>query len=203
MLWEPPSFSTVHELGLFQIFIFIYLFGRTRSSLQLAGSLVVVCGLLIAVHGIWFPDQGANPGPLHWECVVFTPEPPGSLGFDGRWGSKVRDYTDFVRSACQHLGGFTEYCSPCFWGQMNRWTAGIPLWELSPPRGPEWTSVWATREAVCGWLQCTQETLPRRFGRKYFPKLRFLVTYPSQKKCHYFHVSASSEQLGFPICLPG
>ena len=24
-----------------------------------------------------FPDQGSNPGPLHWECGVLTTGPPG------------------------------------------------------------------------------------------------------------------------------
>ena len=39
-----------------------------RSLLQYAGSLVVACG-------VSFPDQGSNPGPLHWELRVLTTEP--------------------------------------------------------------------------------------------------------------------------------
>ena len=39
--------------------------------LRLVGSLVV------AVSGILFPDQGWNPGPLHWELGVLAPGPPG------------------------------------------------------------------------------------------------------------------------------
>ena len=34
------------------------------------GSLVVACR-------IWFPDQGLNSGPLHWEHGVLTTRPPG------------------------------------------------------------------------------------------------------------------------------
>ena len=28
--------------------------------------------LLVVACGIYFPDQGSNPGPLHWECGVST-----------------------------------------------------------------------------------------------------------------------------------
>ena len=38
---------------------------------------VVACELLIAACSIQFPDQGSNPGPLHWECGVSTTRPPG------------------------------------------------------------------------------------------------------------------------------
>ena len=44
------------------VFLFIYLAALgiwdLRSSLRLAGSLIVACG-------IQFPDQGSNPGPEH------------------------------------------------------------------------------------------------------------------------------------------
>ena len=71
---------------LFYLFlkIFIYLFGCARSQLQHtgsslphAGSLVAACGLLVAAYGIQFPDQGSNPGPLHWERGILTTGPPG------------------------------------------------------------------------------------------------------------------------------
>ena len=35
------------------------------SSLQHAESLVVALGVLVAAHGIWFPEQGSNLGLLH------------------------------------------------------------------------------------------------------------------------------------------
>ena len=38
--------------------------------------LVVGCDLLVAACGTWFPDQGSNPGPLHWECGVLATGPP-------------------------------------------------------------------------------------------------------------------------------
>ena len=40
-----------------------------RSQLQHADSLVVACG-------IWFPDQGLNSGPLHWEPGALATGPP-------------------------------------------------------------------------------------------------------------------------------
>ena len=45
-----------------------------RFLLQHAGSLVAACGM-------YFPNQGLIPGPLHWECGVLATGPPGnSLG---------------------------------------------------------------------------------------------------------------------------
>ena len=49
------------------------------SQLWHEGSLVVICG-------IWFPEQGSNPGPLHWECGVLAMGPPGkSLKLKFSW----------------------------------------------------------------------------------------------------------------------
>ena len=53
--------------------MFICLFACTGSS----GSLVAPCELWVAACGIWFPDQGSNPGPLHWERVFLATGPPG------------------------------------------------------------------------------------------------------------------------------
>ena len=39
--------------------------------------LAVACKLLLAACGIWFPDQGSNPGPLHWEHGVLATGPSG------------------------------------------------------------------------------------------------------------------------------
>ena len=61
---------------LFNIYLFIY-FGCARSQLRCADCLVAACGLLVAARGIWFADQGSNPGPLHWEHVVLPTGPPG------------------------------------------------------------------------------------------------------------------------------
>ena len=32
--------------------------------------------VLVAACGIYFPDEGSNPGPLHWEHGVLTAGPP-------------------------------------------------------------------------------------------------------------------------------
>ena len=37
--------------------------------------------LPVAASGIWFPDQGSNPGPLHWEHRVLATGPPGKSLF--------------------------------------------------------------------------------------------------------------------------
>ena len=50
----------------------IYLFG------WLVGWLVGwLRRVLAAARGISFPDQGLNPGPLHWEREVLATGPPG------------------------------------------------------------------------------------------------------------------------------
>ena len=88
----------VNLTGIFLNFILNYLFiyfGCARCSLRHAGSLVAACRgffffklrhtgslvaackLLVAACGIEFPDQGSNPGPLHWEHGVLATGPPG------------------------------------------------------------------------------------------------------------------------------
>ena len=34
---------------------------------------------LVSAYGIYFPDQGWNPGPLHWEPGVLASGPPGQV----------------------------------------------------------------------------------------------------------------------------
>ena len=55
-------------LVIFLIFTyFIYLRGCTGSELWHAGSLAVVCRLLVVACGVWFPNQEWNSRPLsHW-----------------------------------------------------------------------------------------------------------------------------------------
>ena len=38
---------------------------------------LVACKPIAAACGLWFPSQGANPGPLHRECRVLATGPPG------------------------------------------------------------------------------------------------------------------------------
>ena len=54
----------------FSFFFHIYSFGCSGSQLCHMGSLVAACG-------IWFPDQGLNPGALHWERRVLAIGPAG------------------------------------------------------------------------------------------------------------------------------
>ena len=36
-------------------------------------------GSLVTACGVYFPDQGLNPGPLHWEHGKLTTEPSGKF----------------------------------------------------------------------------------------------------------------------------
>ena len=51
----------------------IYLFILKYLFIYLA----VARELLVAACGIELPDQGSNPGPLHWERGVLATGPPG------------------------------------------------------------------------------------------------------------------------------
>ena len=65
-------------LFILKYFIFIYLFCCAGSYLwHLFFFLVVACKLLGTACGIWFPDQGPNSGPLHWEREVLASRQPG------------------------------------------------------------------------------------------------------------------------------
>ena len=55
-------------------FLFVYLAALSGGT---QGLLFVTCELSVPASGIWFPDQGLNPGPLHWECGVLASGPPG------------------------------------------------------------------------------------------------------------------------------
>ena len=59
VLLEPFSFSFFF---FFKLFIYLPALRLSCGTLAL---LVVACG-------VWFPDQGLNPGPLNWECRVLT-----------------------------------------------------------------------------------------------------------------------------------
>ena len=85
MLYECPSFLRLNDI-LKNFYLFI-LFGCTRSQLWHMGSLVAACGT-------YFPDQGCNSGPLHWEQDVSATGPLGK--FQAKWYSLVWLYHIFV-----------------------------------------------------------------------------------------------------------
>ena len=62
-LWVFKKCLFIYLFILIYLLIYSYLF-------TYAGSLVVVCELLVVPCGVWFPDQGLNPDPLHWECSL-------------------------------------------------------------------------------------------------------------------------------------
>ena len=45
-----------------------------------------LCWVLVVACGIWFPDQGWDPGTLHWKRGVWATGPPGK-SFDSRSGA--------------------------------------------------------------------------------------------------------------------
>ena len=59
------------------LYFFKCLSGRVGSRLRQAGPLAGAWEHLAEACGLWFPDQGLNPDPLHWECRVLATGPPG------------------------------------------------------------------------------------------------------------------------------
>ena len=89
---QQPAHPVVPRSLLFSSFLerkfksflkkYIYLFGSAGSWLWHVGSLVEACKWSPVACGIQFPDQGSNPGPLHWERGVSAFRPPWeSLSF--------------------------------------------------------------------------------------------------------------------------
>ena len=62
--------------------------GHLWSLLRCVGSLIAACRLLVKACGIWLPDQGSNPGPLHWELGFLPTGPPGSPSL-AIWNSMI------------------------------------------------------------------------------------------------------------------
>ena len=64
-------------------FLFIYLAAPGLSCITwdlrwgMWDLLVAAFELLVAARGIYFPDQGLNLGPLHWERGTLATGPPG------------------------------------------------------------------------------------------------------------------------------
>ena len=59
------------------IYLFVYLVAPGLSCGRRAPQLWRVNSQLQHACGIQFPDQGSNPGPMHWEHRVLTTVPPG------------------------------------------------------------------------------------------------------------------------------
>ena len=90
--YHPKVFPLLRHNSFFFLIV-TYLFGCMGSQLWQEGSLVTACGLLCCdsrapqlrhansqlqyVCGIQFPDQGLNPGLLHWQHGVLSTVSPG------------------------------------------------------------------------------------------------------------------------------
>ena len=65
-VWSIVSISVLWRLWL------IWFYNLFFFLIWLHWVLVAACELLVAAYGIKFPDQGSNPGPMHWECRVLA-----------------------------------------------------------------------------------------------------------------------------------
>ena len=62
--------SIFHELKNIQ-------WGGINSEVEFSFFFFWLCYVLVAVYEIYFPEQRANPGPLHWGSGVLATGPPG------------------------------------------------------------------------------------------------------------------------------
>ena len=62
-------------------FYYKFIFKNIYLFIWLHWVFVAACRVFIAACRIQFPDQGSNPGPLHWERGVLTTGPPGKSPF--------------------------------------------------------------------------------------------------------------------------
>ena len=80
-----------YKSGTGRLFKYTYIFDGAWSQLQYVGSLVAACR-------IQFPDQGWNPGPLHWQHGVLTTGPPDKTLVTE---TEAEDLS-WVSTACSH-----------------------------------------------------------------------------------------------------
>ena len=108
----PPGMISAGSRFLsFFSYLLIYLFGCTRSQMQHA------CG-------IQFPDQGSNPGSLHWEFKVLTAGPPGEslLGVLSDLSSPGHS-SSLPLLTCYDASQFSLSCS--YLGDSDCWVRGL------------------------------------------------------------------------------
>ena len=83
--------------GFFFFLIFIYFAAPCLSCSTQNRQFSLWCvGSIVAACGIQFPDQGSNPGPLHWECEVLAAGPSGKShwrGFAGEGNGTPLQYS--------------------------------------------------------------------------------------------------------------
>ena len=84
-----------------QFFISLAVLGLTCSMQDLPSLLQHVRSLAVAC-GIQFPDQGLNPGPLHWERGVLATEPP-EKSFSDRFSNANSTYEESIHSSFLYL----------------------------------------------------------------------------------------------------
>ena len=85
-----------------------------QSWLWHAGSLLIACG-------IWFPDQGSNLGPLHWEHRVLVTGLPGKsmelVFYNYTWTIILNHPVVHLCTLCsvEIVLEFSTSCSPSLW----------------------------------------------------------------------------------------
>ena len=83
---KPPfqalSLSILCGFDIWLALCYLNLLKKKKIYLAVLGLNCSKQNLLVVECGIYFPDQGSNLGPLHWEPVVLTTGPPGKSLFE-------------------------------------------------------------------------------------------------------------------------
>ena len=78
-----------------------------------------LCWVLVAARGFYFPDQGSNPGPLHWALWVSVTGPPGKSPNFSLYGHQ----SSWIKT---HLHDPVTFCGPKGQG-FNIWMWGYTI----------------------------------------------------------------------------
>ena len=110
---------------------------------------VVTFALLVSAYGIQFPDQGSNPGLLHWELSFLTSEAPGKLLH--HWFCSLL-YLQYQLLSCTH-----QVCNKYL--LIKCMVQNLSLWSYKPK-----FESWCCRLNTCVHINSYIETLIPRYN---------------------------------------
>ena len=116
--------------------------------------LVTGCGIFVVVCGVWFPDRGSNPDPLHWQqslnCYT-TKEDPQDRDWMFKGVPLIYNYTAVTRQARQPPSRWTSQPHP---KETTRMSPKLSCrWSRNGSAGGQCLGV--DRSKSCSKLDCT------------------------------------------------
>ena len=130
------------EASLLKVYLFLFIYLAHRVLIVACEIFVAACTLLVVwtlscERRIWFPDQGLNPGPLHWERWVLATGPPGkscshivSSKTSIRYLVHVKRSLKFgpIQNVCEHTQPMLDFCFGQSWISKSSWCGPNVSW---------------------------------------------------------------------------